>query len=291
MVQGRSLSIGAVLRAGIAWLTGHGHNEPRITVELLLARAIGHGRAGLYARLGDPIEDGARARFDALLTRHLHGEPVAYILGEREFYGLSFIVRPGVLIPRPETELLVDEALTFARAGGSATEKIRIADIGTGSGCVAVAVATQLLNAYIYAFDISEEALVIATENALKHQVIERVDIRLGDLLQDFHGPLDIVLGNLPYIPSATVETLDKGVRDWEPRIALDGGADGLDPHRRLLAQLPGRLRIGGICVLEISDDRGDLACTVANDVLPGSRIDLLRDAFGRERAIRVILG
>ena len=290
MVQNVPLSIGTVLRAGVAWLTGRGHAEARLTVELLLARAIGHSRSGLYARLGDPIEHRFRATFDELLTRHVHGEPVAYILGEREFYGLVFAVRSGVLIPRPETELLVEEAVAFVRNGPVQAE-VRVADVGTGSGCVAITVATHIPTAFVYAVDISIEATVIATENARKHGVLERVDIRQSDLLTEVEGPLDIVLGNLPYIPSATVETLDSGVRDWEPRVALDGGPDGLEPHRRLLAELPGRLRIGGLCVLEISDDRGDLARQLAQTILPGSRTDLLRDAFGRDRAIRVILG
>ncbi len=290
MDQDRPLTIGTVMRAGIGWLTGHGHPEPRITVELLLARAIGHGRSGLYARLGDSIEHPARATFDALLTRHMQGEPVAYILGEREFYGLTFAVRSGVLIPRPETELLVDETLAFLRGRADIIDPM-IADVGTGSGCVAVAVATHSPNAHVHAVDISTEALTVATENALRHLVFDRIDVRQSDLLAEIDGPLDVVLGNLPYIPSATVETLDRGVRDWEPRLALDGGPDGLDPHRCLLAQLPGRLRIGGLCILEIADDRGDLACELARSILPNSGVDLLRDVFGRERALRVILG
>ena len=290
MVQDRPISIGTVMRAGVAWLTGHGHPEPRIAVELLLARAIGHGRSGLYARLTDPIERVARATFDELLTRHSRGEPVAYILGEREFYGITFAVRSGVLIPRPETELLVDEALAFLRERLDRSDP-RIADVGTGSGCVAIAVATHVPNGYVYAVDISSEALVIATENALRHGVFDRIDVRRSDLLAEIDGPLDVVLGNLPYIPSATVETLERDVRDWEPRLALDGGADGLELHRRLLAELPGRLRIGGLCVLEIADDRGQLAHELACSILPHSRVDLLRDVFGRERALRVILG
>jgi release factor glutamine methyltransferase len=237
----KPMTVGLLLRAATAWLQGNKYDEPRITAELLLASALSVNRAGLYARLTDPIGPEARAEFEAMLTRRANGEPVAYILGEREFYGLPLIVRPGVLIPRPETELLVEQVLDFARRhpGKAAC----IADVGTGSGAVAVAVAVHLPLARVVAIDLSPNALAVAQENVERHGVADRVDLRVANLLDGVDGPFDVIAGNLPYVPTKTVETLDRSVREWEPRLALDGGPQGLTPHERLLTQLPGRLR------------------------------------------------
>lgn len=288
MAQQGILTVGTMLRAAAAWLTGHGFDEPRITVELLLARALGTDRAGLYARLGEPLDPERRRAFEELLTRRVNGEPVAYILGEREFYGLSFVVRPGVLVPRPETELLVEKVLEFAHDSGGPVR--RIVDVGAGSGAVAVALATRLPGAWIVGVDVVEEAIAVARENAERHRVSDRVTFVLGDLLEPVAGVQDVVVGNLPYIPSAVVETLDRSVRDWEPRVALDGGHDGLVLHRRLLGQLRGRLRPGGLVLLEVADDRGEAAVAVFRAALPGAEVELLRDMFGRDRAVRAIM-
>src|SRR2546428_580100 len=173
-MSGDARTVGTALRAAIAWLRGNGLDEPRITAELLLAEALATGRAGVYARLGEPIESEARARFEQLVARRASGEPVAYILGRREFYGLDLVVKPGVLVPRPETELLVERVLDHVRTRPVANP--RIVDVGTGSGAVAVALAVNLPTARVQATDLSPEAIAVATDNATRHGVADRVD-------------------------------------------------------------------------------------------------------------------
>jgi release factor glutamine methyltransferase len=282
------MTVGTMLRAATAWLRGQGDAEARLDVELLLARALGTDRAGLYARLGDELPAAARKAFEKLLARHANGEPIAYILGEREFYGLSFVVRPGVLVPRPESELLVDQAVEYCRAHPG--EPLGIVDVGTGCGAVAVAIAKTLPRVHVLALDLAPEAVMVASENAARHRVADRVEVGLGDLLADVTGRWDVVVGNLPYIPSAVVDDLEPGVRDWEPRLALDGGPSGLVLHARLLDQLPGRIRPGGLLALEIADDRGEAALDLFRRKLPGADVELLRDMFGRDRVVRAIM-
>jgi release factor glutamine methyltransferase len=277
-----------MLRAATAWLRGRGDDEARLDVELLLSHALETDRAGLYARLGDELRVGERVSFEELLTRHANGEPIAYIVGEREFYGLSFVVRSGVLIPRPESELLVEQVVEHIRGLGAGA--VSIVDVGTGSGAVAVAIAKAVPRAQVLALDVAPEAVAVASENIARHGVAGRVHVAVADLLDGVDGEWDIVVGNLPYIPSATVDRLDSGVRDWEPRVALDGGADGLQLHARLLDQLPGRLVPGGLVVLEVNDDRGEAATALFRGKLPGAEVGLLQDMFGRDRAVRAIM-
>lgn len=286
MPRRQSITVGTLLRASTAWLDGHGFDEPRITCDLLLAHALGVNRAGLYARLGDAIDPPARKLFEDLLTRRVNGEPVHYILGQREFYGIQLTVRPAALIPRPETELLVEEVLAFARQ----IEQPRVIEIGTGSGAVAIALALHLPRATICATDLSPSALDVARENVERHSLAERIQLEVADLLDGVEGEWDVVVGNLPYIPTRTVDGLDRSIREWEPRVALDGGPDGLTPHERLLAQLPRRLRPGGMVILEVADDRGQLALALFERMLPGARINLVQDMFARDRAVRAIL-
>jgi release factor glutamine methyltransferase len=282
------MTVGTMLRAATAWLRGRGDGEARLDVELLLARAIGTDRAGLYARLGDELTVGSRKSFEQLLARHANGEPIAYILGQREFYGLSFVVRPGVLVPRPETELLVEQVVEFSRQHGHAP--LALVDVGTGCGAVAVALARTLTRARVLALDLAPEALALAGENAARHRVADRVEVVRSDLLAGVRGTWDVVVGNLPYVPSPVVDRLDPGVRDWEPRLALDGGPSGLVLHGRLLDQLPDRLRPGGLLALEIADDRGEAALDLFRRKLPGAAVELLRDLFGRDRVVRAIM-
>ena len=288
MPRTEPMTVGTMLRAATSWLRGRGDEEARLDVELLLARALGTDRAGLYARLAEELLPARRRAFEQLLTRHANGEPIAYILGEREFYGLSFVVRPGVLVPRPETELLVEQVVDYGRT--SRANPLRVIDVGTGCGAVAVALARALPRLRALALDLSPEAVAVARENVARHGVADRVEVAERDLLEGVEGEWDVVAGNLPYIPSQVVDRLDPGVRDWEPRLALDGGDSGLALHARLLDQLPGRLRPGGLLVLEINDDRGDAAVELFWRKLPGAETELLRDVFGRDRVVRAIM-
>ncbi len=284
-----ALTVGALLRAATVWLREQGDEEARIDVELLLARALSVDRAGVFARLGETLEPHQRLRFEESLERHARGEPIAYILGEREFFGLPFTVRPGVLIPRPETELIVEEVLGFIRQRGLPTP--RILDVGTGSGAIAVAVARSVPTARVHATDIDGRAIELARENAIRHDVRERIDFQQADLLEGVVGSWDVIAGNLPYIPTDTVAHLDPSLTNWEGRLALDGGADGLAPHRRLLSQARALLATPGMVILEVADDRGEAAMSLFATALPDTDIVLLTDLFGRDRAVRAILG
>lgn len=213
-----------------------------LEAELLLRHALGIDQVGLYLALTTELDSKRYADFQRLVARRLKGEPTAYITGHREFFGLDFAIRPGVLVPRPETELLVEKAIELARLRGSPT----IVDIGTGCGAIAISLTLNLPTATVYATDISLEALAVARENCLRHGA--KAEFVQGDLLEPLPGPADIIVANLPYVRSAELGRLI----DFEPRLALDGGQDGLDVIRRLCHQARQKLKPGGGLLLEI---------------------------------------
>jgi release factor glutamine methyltransferase len=257
-------------RAGVA--------TARLDAELLLASALGTGRAGVLARLAEGIGPAEERAFRRLLERRVRREPVAYILGHREFRGRDFAVTPDVLIPRPETELLVERALELATGSGVAV------DVGTGSGCVAVTLAAERPGLRVYATDTSPAALALARRNARRHGVEDRIALLPGSLLAPVPERATLALANLPYVPSGEIATLEPDVRAWEPRAALDGGEDGLDLVRALLPQLPGKTEPGAVCLLEIDPRQfGALEQAVAA-ALPGWSVSRLRDLSGRDR-------
>jgi len=231
--------------------------EAEIEAEVLVRFAIDPvafpSKSHLYARYEDEITPDVAARFDAVLTRRLAHEPTAYITGRREFYGLEFRVTPDVLIPRPETEMLVEAAIKLANAEPG-RGRLRIADIGSGSGCVAVALAVALPRAEIYASDASRASLAVARENARRHSVERRIAFRPGHLLTSIHDYVDLIVANLPYVTTDDWSRLPPELREHEPRPALDGGEDGLDLIRALLRQAPRYLRPGGHVLLEIGE-------------------------------------
>ena len=217
--------------------------------EVLTRHALGWDRATYLARRREPAPPGFEDRFGPLVARRCGREPVARITGRREFWGLDFQVTPAVLVPRPESELLVETAL--ARLGDRAA-RWTVADVGTGSGCLAIALARELPRARVTATDICPEALAVARRNATRHGTAERVAFHRADLLEGLPGPFDLIVSNPPYIPDAVIGTLAPEVRDHEPAAALCGGPDGLDIVRRLAAAAASRLRAGGWLVMEI---------------------------------------
>ncbi|WP_410512654.1 peptide chain release factor N(5)-glutamine methyltransferase [Paenibacillus sp. BR2-3] len=233
-----------------SFLSLQGCNEPQRSAQLLLEHALGLSGAAYYMTQADPFPAGLRPDWEESVTRRGAGEPVQYIIGEQEFYGRSFEVTPDVLIPRPETELLVEAILNYGaelwpggRAGGHvaagacAARPLAAVDIGAGSGAISVTLAAEAPAWRVCAGDISPAALAVAGRNALRHGTA--VDFRLGDLLGPFAGmETDILVSNPPYIPGGDIAGLQREVRDHEPRTALDGGADGLDPYRRMMEQL-----------------------------------------------------
>src|SRR6478672_8787900 len=219
------------LRAGIP------PDQAAIDAEILARHALRQDRATYLAHRDEPIADDESGRLEAMVRRREGREPVAYILGEREFWGLSFLVSPAVLIPRPETEAIVERALALI---DDARRAWRLADVGTGSGCLAVALAHERRNATVIATDLSEPALGVAAANALRHGVDSRIRLIRTSLLDDVPGPFDLIVANPPYVPGGTRDAIQPDVRDYEPETAVFGhGADGLDEARRLLAQTP----------------------------------------------------
>ena len=217
-------------------------DEARLEVELLYGEAAAFDRAQVIAAGAEEPSPEAYERFEALLARRLAHEPLAYILGQREFYGLTFQVGEGALIPRPETETLVEAGLAAIRDHPRARRLVRSADIGTGSGAVAIAVARHAPQAKMFAVDASTAALQWAGKNLRRLGPLERVVLLTGDLLDPLSEPLDVVLANLPYVPTDEYETLPDEIRAHEPELAVDGGDDGLDIYRRFAEQLPAHL-------------------------------------------------
>jgi release factor glutamine methyltransferase len=257
--------------------------EAGLEAELLLMHALEIDRVQLYQRSGNALSEAEHERFRELLERRLRREPVAYITGRKEFFGLEFEVSPAVLIPRPETETLVECVLEFA-AGRALT----IADVGTGSGVIAVAVAKNLPLARIVATDVSAEALETATRNAERHGVANRIELRQGDLLTPLDEPVDVIAANLPYVTTSMLAECPPEIREWEPRASLDGGEGGLDVIRLLFAEAPRWLAVGGALFCEIGDWQGETASSLARATFPEARVDVRRDLGERDRVVCV---
>jgi release factor glutamine methyltransferase len=280
--SGRS-SISEVLRSAI--LTLAGADSPRLTAEVLLAHVLRVTRTQLLSRPERLVPQPRLAEYQTLVVRAAAGEPLAYLAGHREFYGLDFLVDSRVLIPRPETELLVDLALSHPHTH----TPTHILDVGTGSGCIAVALAVHLPSAHITAIDISEAALTLARQNAQRHGVAERIDFVQSDLLSDFGlGTSDfgLLTANLPYIPSAELRRLP--VSKHEPALALDGGPDGLAFIRRLLADAPRVLTPGGLMLLEIEARQGEAVVSLARAAFPNAQVELHQDLAGLYRVVEI---
>ena len=243
-------TIGKLLNWTTDFLRRRGSESPRLDAEVMLAFVLDWQRVQLYTHYEEEVGDRARGAFRDLVRRRSEGSPVAYLVGRKEFYSLTLEVSPAVLIPRPESEFVVVEFLDVARQ----IESPRVVDVGTGSGCLAIACAHQKPSARVIAIDISPAALELARRNAAKHGVADRVEFRQGDLLEPVanEGPFDAILSNPPYIPTADIPNLEVGVRDYEPHLALDGGPDGLTVVTRLVDQAIPLLKPGGHLILEI---------------------------------------
>ena len=259
--------------------------DPLLQAEVLLRHALDMERAELFAAAEETLDTLLEDQFDRLVARRRKGEPLAYIVGHREFYGLDLFVNPDVLIPRQETELLVDEVLNFAKSRPG--EELHIADVGTGSGAIAISVARTLPNATLYATDVSPAALAVADINRRRHGVPDRVHLLQGDLLEALHGPVDAIVSNPPYVRTAEIRTLATEV-GREPNVALDGGADGLEVTGRLLSEAPRYLRPDGRIVIEIAPEQLASVSQIALEAMPTSSVTFSRDLLGLPRAVLV---
>jgi release factor glutamine methyltransferase len=248
-------TVGRLLSATTDFLAGKGSATPRLDAELLLARVLALTKVQLYVGFESMVEPEALGRYRELVRRRARHEPVAYILGEKEFYGLKLKTTPAALIPRPETELLVDEALRLAKKHWP-EEVVQVVDIGCGGGAIALALARELPRAEIWAVDISPEALTLARANALDLGLAQRLTFFEGDLAAPLAGRrFHLVCANLPYIPESEMAGLMPDVGGHEPHLALNGGPEGLALIRRLLKDAPGLLLPGGRLLLEIWPD------------------------------------
>ncbi len=246
MTQTEPWTVGRLLAWTVDYLEQHGGESPRLDAEVLLAEARGCDRIDLYTAFNETTDDRTRTAFRELVRRRADGAPVAYLVGRREFYSLSFRVTPDVLIPRPETELVVVALLDLVKASGSSAA-VSIADVGTGSGAIAVAVAKHCQACQITAIDVSQRALDLATRNVADHGVADRVELALGNLLADLPADrrFDYIVSNPPYVTTAEWETLAREVKDHEPHTALVAGPRGTEVIEPLVAQSAERLRPG----------------------------------------------
>lgn len=278
-----AITVARALRTARARLAAAGLETPGLDAEVLLRHVLGWDRTQILTRPETELLADDAARYEALLTERERGQPVAYLTGEREFMGLSFAVGPGVLVPRPETEILVEWAADWLRPGG----RDRVVDVGTGSGAIALSLA-HLLGAEwggrITGIDISPEALRVAARNRASLGLDDRVTLRRGNLLRDEATHVDLILANLPYLRPEQVD----GNPDLtaEPRLALDGGADGLDLVRDLLADAPRVLAPGGAIGLEIDPSQAQAVQALARATFPEAAVTVLHDLAGHARHV-----
>jgi len=267
-----------VLRRATGYLEQHGSSSPRLDAELLLAHALGLRRLDLYLQFERALSDPDLAPYRELIARRGKGEPVAYLVGRKEFMKLEFEVTPEVLVPNPDTETLVLRAIEWSRARGG---PVRAADVGTGSGCIGIALAHYVPAATVCATDISSAALAVARRNAERLGVGDRVAFAEGSLLEPLTGPVDLVCANLPYLAeggSYPAEVLA------QPRLALFAGPRGSELVARLLEQAPARLAPGGAVLAELDPSLVTDLVPIAERLYPGHRLH--RDLGGHERLL-----
>jgi release factor glutamine methyltransferase len=284
MSQTESWSIASVLRWASDDFAQRGSSSPRLDAELLLGHALGLERLRLILDAARPLSERELAAFRALIIRRRKGEPIAYIRGEREFYGHRFAVDRRALVPRPDTETLVEVALARTRARQLYG---RALDLCTGSGCVAIAFALERPNWRVTGIDLSPDAVALARENALRLGSVWGLRWLSGDLFAPLAAGerFELVTANPPYIPAGDIEGLDVDVRDFEPRLALDGGPDGLVVLRRIAEAARARLQPGGVLAVEVGYDQAPaVASLFAN--LGYTAIELRRDYGGHERVV-----
>jgi release factor glutamine methyltransferase len=281
-------TVRGVLMDSTRFLRDEGIESARLDAEVLLGHALDKEKADIYLGMESTLNDSDEKIFRELLTRRAKGEPVAYITGHKEFWSLDFVVTPDVLIPRPETELVVE--LTLEGAIMATTKPpLKILDIGTGSGVIAIALAKELPAAEIWAVDVSAAALNIAELNARWHGVAERIKFLDGDLfdpITELGHRFDVIVSNPPYVLSKEIANLGREVRDWEPKMALDGGPDGLDCYRRIIGGAHTYLAPEGRVLLEIGEDLGPAVAGLFVRAGGFEAATIFQDYAGKDRVI-----
>jgi len=262
-------------------LTANNIEDAPLECDLLLRHTLKLSRVELYLDLNNELNPEQEETFWHLIRHRLNGEPTAYITGHCEFYGIDFYVDSSVLIPRPESELLVEKALTLAQNDTIAT----IAEIGTGCGAIAISLALNLPKVKIYATDMSTPALKVALFNCQKHGLVNRICLLQGDMLDPLPKPVNLIVANLPYVKEAEIDT-----GNFEPLLALNGGSDGLDKIRQLCHQLSDKLYPEGYLLLEIGQGQGKAVTTFLRSLFPPAKIEVTPDLSGIDRVVSLIL-
>ena len=264
-----------------------GSPDAKLEAEVLLRHVLKIDRATMFRDLEENISEDNVTNIASLVKRRIQKEPLAYITGIKEFYGLMFEVSEGVLIPRPETELLVETAITKAKL--LKKNEINIVDVGTGSGAIAVSLAVNIPNSNVIAIDLSKSALEIADENRRTHGMYSRIKLRLGNLLEPVTENIDILVSNPPYIRKDRLHSLQEEVLK-EPRLALDGGEDGLRLIAELLSQARERMDSTSIILFEIDSDQGIEASKISKNTFPLGDVTVLKDLNNDDRAVLIEL-
>lgn len=286
-------TIQALLVDAVERLSRNGRQNARLDAQVLLGHVLGVERQVMYAYPEREVTEIQERQFSQLIERRVHGEPIAYLIGHKEFYGLDFVVDRRVLIPRPETELLVEAALVQARHKLKEGSVPVVADIGTGSGTIPIALAVEEPGIpYLYACDISADALDVARLNCQRHAVEQRIRLLQGDLLAPLPEPVDILIANLPYVGLEEMALLEPDVKDFEPHLALFSGPQGLDLLRRFCrdAKQTNKVRIGSVILLEIGYQQRDALTALLLEVWPQSTVTAIKDYSGWYRIIQVNL-
>lgn len=279
------VTVGQAINAATQRLAEANIATARLDAQVILAHVLGVDRSWLFAHHEQTLTPHQAEMYTELVVRRVMHEPVAYLTHHKEFYGIDLYVDRRVLIPRPETEMLVDQVLTEVTL--RAPHLVTVADVGTGSGAIAVAVAMNAGNVHIYALDVSENALAVAQRNIEAHALGNRIQLLQSDLLTALPTRVDVVVANLPYVTEDDYRTLEPDVRDYEPAQALLGGPEGLDVIARLLSQLPDHCNHDAFVVLEIGYNQGAAVLTMVETLLPqATQIELHRDYQGHDRVI-----
>lgn len=282
------MTLAEALREASSRLLKAGIEDARLEAEVLLRHTLGMEREQLFARLQEPLRMELQNSYEAFVDRRLGHEPMAYIVEHQEFFGLDFACSPAALIPRPETELLVETAIEWVAGQGSRFNELRVVDIGSGSGVIAVSLATHLPQARIIATDVSANALALARRNAVAHCVVSQIDFVRGSLFEPLAGRFDLIAANLPYIPSRTYNALPPELREHEPEAALRAGRRGTALIETLLAQAIDHLAPGGLLLAEHAWNQGRSLRAAAADHFPTADIETRRDLAGLERLLVV---
>lgn len=282
------MNLAAALAWGIDLLAQSHIEDARMEAEILLGHALNLPRSALISKGQNPLGEKEQKEYENFLQRRANHEPTAYIVGYQPFMGLDFMVDDNVLIPRPETELLVETVIKIFRTQKAESRTpntgITIIDIGTGSGCIAIALAKKLPEARIIGIDSSKAAINLALNNARKNGVEKNCCFLLGDLFSPIKDRVDLIVSNPPYIPSAEIGTLQPEVKDWEPKAALDGGKDGLDLIKKLLTEAPRHLKPEGRLIMEFGFGQGDEIKRFASKYF--SKLEIIRDYAGIPRIL-----